>query len=129
MKSLAKKRAHPEDDLAMAVADYLERFAPPYTWWHVPNGGQLARGAFQGERLRKMGMRAGVFDLHFILPGGRLGVIELKIKPNKPTPEQLDFQRTVLDNHGEANVCYSFDEVMLALKTWGYPMQYPRTIA
>src|SRR5258708_2204143 len=119
---MKKRKRHLEDDLQMQVCDYLARVCPVY-FWAVPNGG--VRNPREAQRLKRMGVRAGVFDLHFLLPaardhsGGRLGVIELKVKPNGLTPEQKEFRSLVIAAGGVTAVCYSLPEVYDTLVGWG----------
>jgi hypothetical protein len=109
-------RRHAEDDLTVQVADFLARFCP-VLWWHVPNGG--VRRLREAARFKRMGVRAGCWDLHFLLPGGRLGVIELKVKPNRLTDEQETFGHAVRNAGGLTSVAYSLNDVYAALWTWG----------
>lgn len=41
--------------------------APGVRFWHTPNGGER-RDAFEGKRLKEMGVLAGVHDLLFLRP-------------------------------------------------------------
>jgi hypothetical protein len=41
--------------------------APGVEFWHTPNGGER-RDAFEGKRLREMGVQAGIPDLLFLRP-------------------------------------------------------------
>lgn len=45
-------------------------------YWHTPNGGSR-RDAFEGKRLKQIGLKAGIFDLTFVRDG-RFWVLELK---------------------------------------------------
>src|SRR5690349_751155 len=97
-KFIFKPKRHPEDDLAIITAEYLQRFLPENmkdAWWHVPNGGK--RNVREAARLKRMGVRAGVVDLHFCMPKGQLAVIELKVRPNGTTKEQDRFMGMVAD--------------------------------
>lgn len=65
--------------------------APGVVFWHTPNGGER-RDAFEGKRLREMGVQAGVHDLLFLRPTqftegvfGLLFGLELK-KPGGAQP-------------------------------------------
>ena len=114
---IKRKPKHPEDDLQVTLAEWLDRFLPKdVRWWHVPNGGK--RDPFEAARFKKMGVKAGVVDNHFVMPDGTLAVIELKIKPNRPTPEQETFLAEVSRRGGYAACCYSLDETLETLNTW-----------
>lgn len=41
--------------------------APGVTYWHTPNGG-TRRDAFEGKRLKDIGLKPGVHDLLFLRP-------------------------------------------------------------
>lgn len=41
--------------------------APGVEFWHTPNGGQR-RDAFEGKRLREMGVQAGIHDIFYLRP-------------------------------------------------------------
>lgn len=117
------QRRHLEDNLQMQVCDYLARVCPVF-FWAVPNGG--VRNPREAARLKRMGVRPGVFDLHFLLDEGRLGVIELKVKPNGLTPEQKIFQSWVLESGGSAATCYSIKDVYDTLVSWD--VKLPRSV-
>lgn len=85
--------------------------------FHVPNEGK--RHKITGCIQKAMGMISGVADYCFLAHGSS-GVIEMKIKPNKPTDNQQTFLGWC-DAQGVQNaVCYSADEAEETLKTWGY---------
>lgn len=58
----------------------------------------------------------GVSDILGILPDGRFLAIEVKVKYNKPSPEQIEFIDNINRNKGVAFVAYSLDEVINTLK-------------
>jgi hypothetical protein len=65
--------------------------APGVEFWHTPNGGER-RDAFEGKRLRELGVQAGIHDIFFLRPTqftegvfGLLFGLEFK-KPNGPQP-------------------------------------------
>lgn len=104
---------HPEDDLQKAVAQLLDLLG--WLWWHTPNGGK--RSAREAARLKAMGVKAGVPDvLIFERTNTGFGcAIELKIKPNKPTVEQLATMEALRGRGWQATVCHSMDEVMMTI--------------
>ncbi len=100
-----------EDNMAMSVATYLKMQYPDVLFSHMPLGGK--RNAREGLRLKKMGTKKGLPD--FLIfetndPHLRGLAIELKVKPNKPTPEQLEVLTDLKHLKWAAYVCYSFDE-------------------
>ena len=40
---------------------------PDVVFWHTPNGGER-RDAFEGKRLRELGVQAGIHDIFFLRP-------------------------------------------------------------
>lgn len=79
---------------------------PGVVYWHTPNGGER-RDAFEGKRLKQMGVKAGIPDLLFF-NACRLYSIELKepgakrISPKQRSPERQAI-RSVLLERGIAN--------------------------
>ena len=76
----------------------------------IPNGGH--RNKQVALKLKEEGVRAGVLDLFFPeARGGYFGLwIEMKVRPNRPTPEQLARIRQHLDDGYYAAVCYSHEQ-------------------
>lgn len=107
-----------EDSLQIAVADYLKLQYPNVLWWHTPNGG--ARNPIEGAKLKKMGVRAGVSDVIMIEKSKEfIGLaIELKIKPNKPTNQQLEFMIALQKKGFKCCICWNFDEAKLAIDNY-----------
>ena len=91
---------HKEDDLQASVFDWAKLYKMPESpdieqgavladyLFHVPNGGK--RNVREAARLKRQGVKAGVYDLMLnVARGGYHGLdIELKIKPNKLTDNQ-----------------------------------------
>ena len=76
----------------------------------IANGGK--RDPREGMRLKRQGVKKGVFDVFMSIPKkGYPGLyIEFKVSPNKPTKEQREFQQRVRNVGYLAEVCYDFDE-------------------
>lgn len=113
--------AGPEDILQMQVARFLKVAAPGLLWWHVPNGGY--RHPAEARKLQDMGVRPGVADLCFVLPGGLSGFIELKAGKNGQTPAQKQFAIDVIAAGAAFAVCRSLAEVEQALRSWSVPLR------
>lgn len=94
-----------EDSLQIAVMTYIRGQYPNVLAFHVPNGG--SRNNIEGAKLKRMGVLAGVSDI-LIFHNGRKLAIELKIKPNKPTPTQILFGDKWCREGGVFCVCYDF---------------------
>ena len=101
-------RSNPEHALQVQVCQYFRYCLPPEVLWS-----STLNGVYLGPKTRGMakasGLRPGPFDL-FLIYNRRTFWIELKIKPNKLTPEQIEFARAL---HPDSwAVCYSLDEVV-----------------
>ena len=81
----------------------------------IPNGGH--RNKQVAHKLKEEGVRAGVLDLFFPeARGGYFGLwIEMKVRPNRPTPEQLARIKQHLDDGYYAAVCYSHEQAQTLL--------------
>ena len=93
---------------------------PELRWLHaIPNGG--ARSISVAVQLKMEGVTRGIADLFWPLKRhDYCGLyIEMKMHPNKPTPEQLEFMQYAHAQGYCALVCYSADEAIDALK-WYY---------
>lgn len=107
-----------EDSMSVAVSDYLKFQYPKVLFSHIPNGG--SRNAREGAKFKRMGVRRGMPD--FLIfgsndPHTRGIALELKVKPNKPTPEQMEVIQELRKLKWEAHVCYSFDEAKILIDT------------
>lgn len=122
---------HPEDALAISVADFLEVAAPDLLWWHVANeNATRARINKQGKRYnpngnkrKRMGVRPGVADLQFILADGKAAFIELKVEGSYQSNTQKAFQADVEARGCAYVVCRSLDDVRVTLEDWGVPLR------
>lgn len=98
------KRRQPEFELHCVVADLLRWAARPGVhWFHIPNGEhrpkkQNAQGKWyspSGERLKRMGVKAGEPDFVFLLgPGHPARVVGMELKPAKGGVES-DAQKAI----------------------------------
>lgn len=113
---------HAEDALQIAVAAFLRHALrdDECLWFAVPNGGK--RSKIEAARLVKGGVRAGVPDLAFILPGGRTGFIELKAAKGRMSEMQTAFADSASRIGAHWGLCRSVDDVEEALRDWGVPL-------
>jgi len=100
---------HNEDQLQMNVAQYLNLKYKKVLWWHTAN--ERKTSPQRGRKFKNMGVKAGVpdiliFDHNHLFRGL---AIELKIKPNKPTTNQLEVLSELEDRDWQTEVCYDFD--------------------
>lgn len=89
----------------------------------VPNGGQ--RHPAVAGKLKAEGVKRGVPDILVFewAPDGKGGMfcglaIEMKIKPNKPTPEQVGWMEALTRRGWSCVVAYSADEAWAALTAY-----------
>lgn len=115
---MASRREHEEQATVVAWARLHEHIEPRLCLlFAVPNAAR--RGPRLAARLKREGMRAGVSDLILLAPGrdnAHFAAIEMKVRPNKPTPEQLRFLQLVETNGGIGVVCYSASAAIKFLK-------------
>ena len=107
-----------EEDLTIAVSSYLKFQYPEILFCHIAN--ERKTSALRGGKLKQMGVKSGmpdimifytqIIDNEFGLKVSPGLAIELKIKPNKPTKNQLDTLEHLKKENWHTNVCYSFDE-------------------
>lgn len=110
------KRKSPEHDLQVAIVNALRSYCP-HPWFAVPNGGH--RHIRTATKLKAEGVRPGVPDLCFVLPGGRFAGLELKSKKGRLSPEQKAFRDAVTALQGWWHVANSIEEAWQILATWG----------
>lgn len=101
-----------EQDIQKAILDYL-KYKKIYSW-KSPSTGLYdpTRKIFRKNKGIK------TVDILGILPSGKFLAIEVKRKPNKPTPDQLEFIDNINRNNGLAFVAYSFTEVEEKLREY-----------
>lgn len=107
----------PEQVLQQNVARYLAAALPATIWFHIPNGG--GRSKVEAGILKSMGVRAGVADLCFVLPGARVGFIELKAGKGTANPAQKVFRADCELQGVPYAECRSLAEVEGTLAAWG----------
>ena len=110
-----------EQDLQIAVVQYLRLAAPQLLFWHVPNGGK--REKREASLLKAMGVLPGVPDLAMILPGGVAGFIELKSGAGRESVEQEAFRDAVNHRGGVYACCNTINAVEKVLRLWGVPLK------
>lgn len=103
-----KKYEGTEDNFQRALAKYLNMKGVLYM--HPPNGG--TRNIIEATKLKNMGVKSGVPDiLIFNRKNGHSGLaIELKVKYNKPSENQLEFMKLLTGEGWLCVVSYSLDE-------------------
>lgn len=85
---------------------------------HIPNGG--SRGKREGARFKRMGVLAGVADLH--LPVACAGYnslyIEMKYGNGRLQDSQKEFLKTAAHFNNYCAVCYTADDAIGLLKNY-----------
>lgn len=132
-RSLIKPGNEDSEQIAVCAwaAKHVARY-PCLRWLHhVPNGEQrgdgTARGAaIAGGRLKAMGARKGIADLHLPFPSrGYHGLmlemkhsaigLSAKAKVAMVSKEQQDYVDWCLTNGYCAGICYGYDEAVAAI--------------
>lgn len=93
-------------------------FKPGDKVFAVPNAAKRSKSL--AAMMKAEGMRAGVSDILCLMPSICYHglCIEMKIKPNKPTPEQRKFLESAGGQGYKAAVCYSADEAFEVLEKY-----------
>jgi len=112
-----QRRRHDEDDLQMAVVEFL-RWSLPHdaVWYAVPNGGK--RHKREAQRMVSLGVRAGVPDLAIVHRGQPL-FIELKAKGGTLSASQQQMIWRLQDAGAVVLLCRSLPEVEQGLREAG----------
>jgi hypothetical protein len=113
-----KPRDDEEDRLQIAIIGHLEwRLMPGVLWWHTPNGGK--RSPATAARMKRLGVKPGVADLMFLLPGGTAAALELKAKGGAQSKAQKDWQAACEALGVPYVVTSNLDTALLVLESWG----------
>lgn len=113
----AGTRKQLEDAMQMRVIRWADANAADYPgieWlFHVPNGGKRGRGV--GGQMKALGARAGVIDLHWLLPRGIYpgAAWELKVTGGKLQKLQRDYIHWLSANGYYVSVIYDHSETVI----------------
>ncbi|MCI8975399.1 MAG: VRR-NUC domain-containing protein [Lachnospiraceae bacterium] len=105
-----KNMRRSEDTEQIHVVEWAARAAcryPELKWLHhIPNGG--TRSSSEALKLKCMGVKKGVSDLHLPYPHGRYHAlyIEMKYGRNRTTQEQRDFLCDMKEADNLVAVCH-----------------------
>lgn len=82
------------------------------------NGVKLTKA--QAGKAKAAGMLKGESDVRLPVARGRwIGlIIEMKVQPNKPTPEQLEYGRAMEREGHQFHVCYDWEEAKALIETY-----------
>lgn len=123
---LKNSRDNGEQQLQIALFNWLEHACPNLLAWAVPNGGK--RDIIEAALLKKQGVKAGVSDVH-ILHDFKLHWMELKNPSGRGvlSDTQKGFGEAVVRQGGKFGVAKSGDEIMALFDEWGilYRFKFP----
>jgi hypothetical protein len=105
-----EKYLGPEDHTHRAILNYIGMQYKKAVVAHPANEGK--RTKFEQFKIKWLGMKSGLQDILIFNPiKGFTGLaIEVKVKGNKPTPNQLQWQAWLRECGWKAEVVYGFDE-------------------
>lgn len=106
--------------LQVACVEHIEKC---FSVWCTAFPGRPG-DAKDGFLKKKMGVKAGVPDLIFILPGGLWGAIELKIKGGRLQSSQRKEPHYMAAHGAKIGLCTSVREVHDQLVLWGCKARY-----
>jgi hypothetical protein len=107
-----------EDNLQIACVRYFRLQYPQYLIFAFPAGfmfaGDETKRARTGKRMKEMGYCVGTPDIHIPVPNRFYHgmYIEMKVKPNKPTDNQLSVMKELEKCGYKCVVCYSIESFM-----------------
>lgn len=110
-----------EDRLQIAAAELLDTLG--LRWMHVPNGG--SRNKIEAVKLKRMGVKRGFPDIVIFTPPPALDnvkgvLIELKVKDNNLSLDQVEWMIELCAIGWYYDVAYSMQEVESVLRLCGY---------
>lgn len=114
---MGKIRGSPEKNLQNSIIEWMAVKYPTIKAWLQPSTGTFSpkKGVFL-KRKSKFAI-TGISDIIGIMPNGIWLAIECKIKPNKPTEEQINFLTMIKDRGGIGLVAYTLEDAERGLKS------------
>jgi hypothetical protein len=107
-----------EYQLHVTIAEWLRQCGVKGLVWFHPSNGEL-RTKRTAAKLQRMGVRAGVADFVFILPGGKAAFLEVKkSKTSLLSIAQKQFKQDVEALGCDYSVVRSIDEAVSTLIEW-----------
>ena len=117
-------RNQAEYELHKNVVEWLRWQKPDCVWFHVYNGAYMSKAT--AGRGKAMGVLPGVADLVFVLAGGKVGFIELKVLEEGLSDNQKAFHDNVRKLGASTTVARSIEGVQTILKSWGVTFAHAR---
>lgn len=117
---MTEARHQGETEFHQTVAQFLDAVLPRDTWWTTfPAGGG---GRVRGAILKGMGLKAGVPDV-LIVQRGFAYWIELKTPKGIVSGDQTNTHADLLAVGCAVTVCRTLDDVVAALRCWGFELK------
>jgi len=117
MKAAAYRRSASEHDLQVQVLKVISLQGRRAYAFAIPNAG--TRGPAMANYLKREGLTAGIADLCIMLPGGKVGWLELKTATGRQSAQQSAFELTCIGLDHPYALVRSLDEAIAILKQWG----------
>lgn len=128
---MPSKIRHIEEDDQAALYQWVmlngKRISHLSLLFHVPNGSKLSgaspeKRAIQGARLKRQGVRAGIWDNFWMRPiDSYCGLwIELKTKTGRLSEDQKIFGRAAVAQGYAAVVCIGWEAATRAINDYAY---------
>jgi hypothetical protein len=116
-----------EQEAVFEWASYMSMSIPELTLlFHIPNGG--TRNKLEAQHLKKQGVKAGVPDLFLPVARGKYHglFIEMKYGENRPTTEQLQWAKNLIEQGYKCLVCYNWTSATNNIQQY---LNLPQTLA
>lgn len=123
---MKQKRLRPEEDLQKTIVHWLKLCAPSVLISASLNGVWLGGGKFAclyAHNLKLLGQLRGEPDLRLMWWPAKTLYLELKIKPNKVSPDQAACMADLTNFGFPCEVVHSLDEAIELFKHYGMPMR------
>lgn len=112
----------PEELEMFAFFDYCRLMTARHPCYdlafHIPNENKSSIP--RRKSLKRAGLKKGVPDICYPVPNDKYHAlyIEMKVKPNKPSAEQLELIQRLLAEGNYAVICWSADEAISILEKY-----------
>lgn len=109
-------RHGPEELQQIAFFDYCRLVSSHHAAWrlayHIPN--ESKSSIPRRITLARAGLKKGMPDIHIPVPSDKYHAlfIEMKVKPNKPSPHQVEMLRDLIAQGNYACICWSASEAI-----------------
>jgi hypothetical protein len=117
MKAAAYRRSGSEHALQNQVLGILAIHGKRCYPFAIPNAAR--RSPAMAARMKAEGLTAGVADLCIMLPGGKVGWLELKTATGRQSEMQKTFELVCKELRHPYALVRTLDEAIAVLKSWG----------